>query len=92
MTIGQDYGAGTDPNNVNSVFKLTYMARSPGTTTLAWNSVPTRYYAIQTNSMLGSPWNDLVTLDLPGWNNGSFGDPTPTNRFYRIRAYRPLMP
>jgi hypothetical protein len=92
ISNAQEYLAGTDPNNSNSVFRVTYIFRSPGVTTLDWNAVATRYYAIQTNSSLLTAWNDFAALNIPGWNNGSFVDTTPTNRFYRIRAYRPLMP
>ncbi|MDR3458869.1 MAG: thrombospondin type 3 repeat-containing protein [Verrucomicrobiae bacterium] len=93
VSNGQEYLAGTDPNDPNSVFRVTYIFRSPGVTILDWNAMATRYYAIQTNSSLSSDvWHDLVSLNLAGWNNGSFADTTPTNRFYRIRAYRPLLP
>jgi hypothetical protein len=89
----QEYLAGTDPNNAASVFKITSIVRSPGLTALTWNAVPTHYYAIQTNSSLSAGvFQDFATLNLPGWNSSSFADATSTNRFYRIRAYRPLTP
>jgi hypothetical protein len=48
MTIAQDYLAGTDPNNVNSILRITAGSFSSGGTSaaLTWNSVPTRYYYI----------------------------------------------
>ena len=95
MTIGQDYLAGTDPNNPNSVFKITYENRgsSPNYTILDWNAVSIRYYAIQTNSSLNKGvWADFAALPIAGWNNAGFSDFDSTNEFYRIRAYRPLMP
>lgn len=94
MTIGQDYLAGTDPNNAGSIFKITYENRGslPNYTTLVWNSVLTRYYAIQTNSSLShGTFADFAALPIAGWNNAGFTDLDPTNEFYRIRAYRPLM-
>ena len=95
MTIGQDYLAGTDPNNANSVFKITYESHVPTnhTTFLEWDSVPTRYYSIQlTPSLSGGAWFDLVDFPFAGANNGDFYDYDSTNEFYRIRAFRPLMP
>jgi hypothetical protein len=90
----QEYLAGTDPNNAASVFKITSISRSPGNTALTWNSVSTRYYAVQGNSAaLGKGlWSDLLAPDLAGWSSTSFVDTTSTNRFYRVRAYRPLEP
>jgi hypothetical protein len=94
-SIGQDYLAGTDPNNSNSVLRITYFQRDPVTAynSLNWNSVDTRFYAIQTNSVLnGGAWVDRVVFPYPGANNGSWFDTTPTNNFYRIHAFRPLIP
>jgi hypothetical protein len=89
----QEYLAGTDPNNAASVLKITAISRSPGNTVLDWNSVSSRFYAIQTNSSLGSgTFSNFVSQNLPGWNHSSFLDAASTNRFYRIRAYRPLTP
>ena len=93
MTIQQDYLAGTDPTDSNSVLKITYISRSGTESGLDWETVGDRYYTIQTNSALANgSWGDMFRLDIPGWNNGYFYDGDPTNRFYRIRAYRPLMP
>ena len=95
MTIGQDYLAGTDPNNSNSVLKITYENRgsSPNYTILDWNAVSIRYYTIQTNASLSrGHWADYIALPIEGWNNAGFFDYDSTNEFYRIRAYRPLMP
>ena len=49
MTIGQDYLAGTDPNNANSILQITAESFSSGGTSamLTWNSVPTRYYYVR---------------------------------------------
>ncbi|HXG48817.1 MAG TPA: hypothetical protein VNO52_14420, partial [Methylomirabilota bacterium] len=77
------------------LLKITAITRWPAieNTHLNWNAKITRYYAIQTNSALSSgAWGDLLALNLPGWNNHTFFDPTFTNQFYRIRAYRPLLP
>lgn len=94
MSNMQEYLAGTDPNNANSVFRITYAGRNPSLnyTVLDWNSVPTRYYSIQlTPSLSSGVWVDMVDL-FAGANNAEFYDYNSTNEFYRIRAYRPLMP
>jgi hypothetical protein len=46
MSNMQEYLAGTDPNDANSVLRITAQNFSSGGTsaTLTWNSVPTRYY------------------------------------------------
>src|SRR5208283_2490643 len=61
ITIGQDYLAGTDPNNVNSVLRITSGSFSSGGTSaaLTWDSVPTRFYYLQKTIGLSSPvWAD----------------------------------
>jgi hypothetical protein len=92
----QEYLAGTDPNNAASVLKITYYTRnviSPNYTTLAWNSVNSRCYAVQTvPSLVGGSWTDDINLPILGLSSVGFSDYDPTNEFYRIRAYRPLTP
>lgn len=92
----QEYLAGTDPNNANSVLRVTGITRgaaTPGSTMLNWSSVPSRYYVVQERSSLsGGAWADYLNLQTPGWNSASFNDSDPTNEFFRIRAYRPLTP
>jgi len=89
----QEYLAGTDPNNAASVFKITSITRAAPNSSLAWNAVNTRFYAVQTNSSLSTgAWGDFAGQNLAGWSSTTVIDTNPTNRFYRIRAYRPLMP
>lgn len=96
MTIAQDYLAGTDPNNVNSILKITGQSFSSGGTSamLTWTSVPTRYYHIQeTSSLSSSNWiNNNVGLISPQGTvtTSSIADASAANRFYRIQAVRPL--
>jgi hypothetical protein len=98
MTIAQDYVAGTDPNNINSVFRITAESFSSGGTsaTLTWNSVPTRYYYILKTPSLGSPvWVDsglgLVSPSAGSSTTAGFTDTTTPTRFYRVEAVRPLI-
>jgi hypothetical protein len=99
-TIAQDYLAGTDPNNANSVLRITSQAFASGgaSATLTWNSVPTRYYYIQESLNLSSgTWSDsglgLISPDGDGLSTTrGFGDTNAPARFYRVQAARPLMP
>jgi len=107
MTIGQDYLAGTDPNNVNSIFRITaenisffsggFAGPSGTTAALTWDSVPTRFYHIQKTTGLSSPvWNDsglgLVSPAAGATTSASFNDTNAPARFYRVQAVRPLIP
>jgi hypothetical protein len=98
MTIGQDYLAGTDPNNPNSILRITAESFSPGGTsaTLTWDSVLTRYYYIQQTPSLSSPvWTDSgLGLIAPAGASTvrSFTGANAPMRFYRVEAVRPLTP
>jgi len=98
MTIGQDYLAGTDPNEAGSVLKITAENFSTeGTSaTLTWNSVPTRFYYIEENLELGlGNWTtNSVGLISPQGSSTTSGltDSGEPDRFYRIQAVRPLTP
>ena len=99
MTIGQDYLAGTDPNNVNSILRITSGSFSSGGTSaaLTWDSVPTRFYYLQKTIGLSSPvWNDsglgLVSPFAGTTTSASFTDTNAPDRFYRVEAVRPLTP
>jgi hypothetical protein len=99
MTIGQDYLAGTDPTNADSIFKITSEIFAPGgvNDALTWDSVPTRYYYIQKTTSLGSPvWADsglgLISPEAGSTTTAGFGDTNAPIRFYRVEAVRPLTP
>jgi hypothetical protein len=99
MTVGQDYAAGTDPNNVNSVLRITAETFSSGGTsaTLTWDSVPTRYYYVMKTPGLDSPaWADsglgLISPSAGSTTSAGFPDSSAPMRFYRVEAVRPLIP
>jgi len=99
MTIGQDYLAGTNPNNVNSVLRITDASFSSGGTsaTLTWDSVPTRYYYLQKAlNVETNIWADsglgLVSPSAGTSTMAGFPDTTAPIRFYRVEAVRPLTP
>jgi len=90
-----EYLAGTDPKNSGDYLRIIAITRSvygPTYTTLQWTSVPTRFYAVQATDALGvSSFADEAILPFAGANNIGFDDFS-TNSFYRIRAFRPLLP
>jgi len=94
----QEYLAGTDPNDVNSVLKITAFTFAPGgtNTTLTWNSVTTRFYQAQkTTDLSHNTWADSgLGLIAPAGSStsGNFTDTNAPVRFYRVQAVRPLAP
>ena len=99
MTIEQDYLAGTDPTNADSVLRITAESFSSGGTNaeLTWDSVPTRYYYILKTPSLSSPdWVDsglgLVSPSAGSTTTSGFTDTNAPVRFYRVQAVRPLTP
>jgi hypothetical protein len=99
MTIGQDYLAGTDPNDVNSLLRITAKTFSTGGTnvSLAWDSVPTRFYYIQKDlNLTNNIWSDSgLGSILPAAGSTTMAGFTDTNapaRFYRVEAVVPLAP
>jgi hypothetical protein len=99
MTIGQDYLAGTDPNNFNSVLRITAENFASGGTSanFTWNSVLRRYYHLQKTTGLSSPvWTDsglgLVSPSGGSATTAGFTDTNAPKRFYRVEAVRPLTP
>ena len=99
MTIDQDYLAGTDPTNANSVLRITSGTFGGGGTNvnLTWDSVPTRLYYIQKSvNLVSNIWADsgLGTI-LPSTGLSTTSAFTETNapmRFYRVEAALPLSP
>jgi len=99
MTIEQDYLAGTNPNDSTSVLRITAESISSGgtSTSLTWDSVPTRYYYIlETPSLSSAVWTDsglgLISPFAGSTTTAGFTDTTAPTRFYRVRAVRPLIP
>jgi hypothetical protein len=92
----QEYLAGTNPNDINSNLRITFISRgtpTPTYTTLQWTSVFTRSYVVQHRpSLHADVWTDYLSLPAPGWSSAGFDDFNTTNEFFRVRAYRPLMP
>jgi hypothetical protein len=82
----QEYLAGTDPTNPNSVFRLSAATSVNSTISLTWLVVPGKSYQIQYKTNL----NDPVWLTAPGnvsviGSQGSYLAPAATpSSFYRV--------
>jgi hypothetical protein len=99
MTVGQDYVAGTDPNNVNSILKITAESFGLGGTNanLTWESEPTRLYYILENTNVGTATWKYSTLGLIAPSAGAttsagYNDSKAPTRVYRVQAVIPLYP
>ena len=86
MSNLQDYIAGTDPTNANSVFRLSAAAPANSTISLTWPAVAGRSYQIQYKINLDDP----VWLTAPGnisviGSQGYYLAPaTQSHSFYRV--------
>jgi hypothetical protein len=99
MTVEQDYFAGTNPDDPNSVLQITAEQFAPGGTkaTLTWLSHPTRLYYIEKNLTLDSAnWVDsgigVIAPSAGSSTTISIGDKAAPERFYRVKAVLPLYP
>lgn len=99
MSNQQEYLAGTDPNNSNSLLRITSQSFAFGGTnaSLTWDSVTNRFYYLQKNPDLATTnWTDsglgLVTPSVGASTTDVFADTNAPARFYRVQAVRPLMP
>jgi len=96
MSNLQEYQAGTNPNNVNDSLWITAITRDspPSTyTTLWWPGKPTRFYGVQQRNTLNpsDSWLEFYTSTIPGVTSLGFNQ-TADQQFFRVRAFRPLMP
>ena len=98
-TIGQDYVAGTNPNNPNSILKITAESFGLGGTNanLTWESVPTRLYYILENTNAGTAtwkYSSLGTISpsAGATTSAGFNDTKAPTRVYRVQAAIPLYP
>jgi len=93
----QEYLAGTNPLDAADNLRITYYVRGVFPTAkthnfLIWNSQPSRFYAIQsTTNLVTTPFTDIFSMQHAGANNVGF-DTYPDQAFFRLRAFRPLMP
>ncbi|MGH7981246.1 MAG: hypothetical protein ACREE6_17860, partial [Limisphaerales bacterium] len=99
MTIGQDYVAGTDPNNADSILRITAESFGPDGTmaNVTWDSEPTRlYYILETTNLASPVWLDsspgLIAPSASSATTAGFTDKNAPARYYRVQALLPLYP
>jgi len=82
-----------DPNDNLHITSVSHGTPTPTYTKLIWTAKPTRYYAVQNRTTLdaSSSWTDYFVPSFPGGSALGF-DQFRDIYFYRIRAFRPLMP
>ena len=97
MSNMQEYLAGTNPNDSASQLRITsqFFASAGTSATLQWTSVSNRFYHIERSVNLATPgWGESVlgsiAPDVGASTLRSFADTNAPDRFYRIRAARPL--
>ena len=95
----QEYLAGTDPNDPNDLLVFTAYNTTPGGTSASftWNSQWSRFYYLEETLNLQPPisWYDSgLGLIWPGAPSTTrvLSDTNAPQRFYRVRAFRPLTP
>lgn len=99
MSNLQEYLAGTDPKSAASSLQITDIsAPAPGTAVkLTWTSVTNRFYNVyELLDITAGPGFDsglgTITPDGPVTTSRLVTNTNAPNRFYRVRAFRPLMP
>jgi Bacterial TSP3 repeat len=85
----QEFLAGTDPTNANSVFRvLTIQSAGGGTKTLLWSGNSTRSYRAEfKDDLTVATWTALTGTISWNGTTASISDPTAgsaTNRYYRV--------
>ncbi len=98
MSNKEEYLAGTNPNDTNDKLAITSVSAitsGGGTLNVAWKSVPTREYYIQTKTNLASAWSDsglgLIASD-GAFTTRTLSDLAATAGFYRVHVVKPLAP
>ena len=89
MNNYQEYLAGTDPTNPNSVFKIISVSGNPGGALIQWSSVSGKFYTVQRTPDLNSAFSDLQTHIAATAPTNSWQDPAPAGSgsyFYRIQV------
>lgn len=99
MTDVQEYLEGTNPLAYGDRLRITLFSTNLGGTNslLTWTSVPSRLYQIEVNPDLGpANWtNDpsgIITPDIGTCSSRNVTSVASSERYYRVRAIRPLLP
>lgn len=81
----QEYLAGTNPNDANSVLRVTDIGAGSGQVSLTWNSVAGKTYTIYGASQINGPYSPLLTVPSAGDGVTSTNlTGSASSQFYRI--------
>lgn len=85
LTNYQEYLAGTQPQNFNSVFRVTKINLATGQVRITWNSVAGKTYTISSASQVGGPYTPVRTVPSAG-NGETYADfpASLARQFYRV--------
>ena len=93
MSNEEEYVAGTDPRDSQSVFRVTAETRIASAAVLWWNAITGRTYSVETSpSLLPAAWSNISgplpgAIGAMGWTNPP-ADPEPA-RYFRLGVKRP---
>ncbi len=81
----QEFFAGTNPNDANSVLRVTDIQLASGQVNLTWNSVAGKTYTIYSASKVNGPYSPMLVVPSAGDGVTSTNLPGSTfNQFYRV--------
>ena len=81
----QEYIAGTNPNDANSVLRVTDINLATGQVNLTWNSVAGKTYTIYSADQIGGPYTPVLTMPSAGDGQTSTNlTGSASNQFYRV--------
>jgi len=86
----QEFWAGTNPTDNNSILRCLAIVTSSKGTTIYWSAVPNRTYRVESKSSLeAGSWQTLVDAVIPNSATGAVIDNTASlsaMKFYRVVA------
>jgi len=85
LTNYQEFLAGTDPRNANSVFRVKRINLASGQVRITWNSVAGKTYTIAAASQVNGPYTPVRNVPSAG-DGETFTDfpPSTAQQFYRV--------
>ena len=86
----QEYHAGTDAWDPNSIFKLTQASPTGSGLQLRWNSIPGREYTVQVSpDLVGGGWSNIHTIVATGTKTTYTPPTSSTNSYYQVQVSAP---
>jgi type VI secretion system Hcp family effector len=85
LTNYQEFLAGTQPNNFNSVFRVTRANLASGQVRITWNSVAGKTYTISAANQINGPYTPVRNVPSTGTGE-TFSEfpPSLSHQFYRV--------